>query len=56
MQKEMVDIAYPPLIESGGQYTLKLSGLSTDSNMDYGVIVCQAGARYVCSFYISEKG
>lgn len=46
LKKEMVDIAYPPIFESGGEYNLKISGSSSDKPMDYGVIVCQAGARY----------
>lgn len=46
LKKEMVDIAYPPIFESGGEYSLKISGISSDKPMDYNVIVCQAGARY----------
>lgn len=46
LKKDMVDIAYPPIFESGGEYSLKISGSSSDKPMDYGVIVCQAGARY----------
>ncbi len=46
LKKEMVDIAYPPIFESGGEYNLKISGGSSNKTMDYGVIVCQAGARY----------
>jgi len=42
----MVDIAYTPIFESGGKYTLKLSGVSNDEHMHYGVIICQTGARY----------
>jgi len=40
-----VDVAYPPLFQSGGDYDLKLSAGSNDKPMHYGVIVCQAGAR-----------
>ena len=54
LKKEMVDIAYPPLFESGGEYTLKISGASSSKAMDYGVIVCQAGARYAS--YCSNIG
>lgn len=43
----MVDVAYPPLFQSGGDYDLKLSASSNDKTMHYGVIVCAAGARWV---------
>ena len=45
VQAEFVDVAYPPIIQSGGEYDLKLSAGSNDKKMHYGVIVCQAGAR-----------
>jgi len=46
LKKDMVDMAYQPLFESGGEYSLKIGGESSEKPVDYGVIVCQAGARY----------
>jgi nucleosome binding factor SPN SPT16 subunit len=46
LQSEVVDVAYPPLFQSGGKYDLKLSTTSDDSTLHYGVIVVAAGARY----------
>jgi len=41
-----VDIAYPPLLQSGGDYDLRLaSGTSKDTHIHYGVIICSLGAR-----------
>ena len=44
-QADVVDIAYPPLFQSGGEYDLKMSSVSSDAYMHYGVIVCSLGAR-----------
>ena len=44
-----MDIAYPPLYQSGGEYDLKMSSVSNDSYIHYGVIVCSLGARCVDS-------
>ena len=41
----MVDIAYPPLFQSGGEYDLKLSSLSSDKLLHYGVIIACLGAK-----------
>jgi nucleosome binding factor SPN SPT16 subunit len=41
-----VDIAYPPIIQSGGAYDLRVSAQSSDKPLSYDVIVCQLGARY----------
>lgn len=47
LKADSVDIAYPPLVQSGGEYDLRLAaGTSKDSLIHYGVIVCHLGARY----------
>ena len=48
LKQELVDVAYAPLIQSGGKYDFKLSATSNDDKLDYGVICCQVGARYEC--------
>lgn len=46
-QADSVDIAYPPLVQSGGDYDLRLAaGTSKDTHIHYGVIVCHLGARW----------
>lgn len=45
LQAEMVDAAYPPLYQSGGEYDLRLSALSNDALLHYGVIICSLGAK-----------
>jgi nucleosome binding factor SPN SPT16 subunit len=45
VQADFVDVAYRPIIQSGGEYDYKLSGSSNDKPMHYGVILCQSGAR-----------
>lgn len=46
LKPELVDVAYPPLFQSGGEYEIKFSKVSNDKNMHYGVIICHVGARY----------
>ena len=47
LKKDMVDIAYNPMFESGGSdFTLKVGRECSDKPIEYGTIVCQAGARY----------
>ncbi|VDN50299.1 unnamed protein product [Dracunculus medinensis] len=41
-----VESCYTPIIQSGGQYALKLSAESDDKLMHYGTIICSLGARY----------
>ena len=41
-----MDIAYPPLIQSGGDYDLRVASISKDTHIHYGVIICSLGARY----------
>jgi len=47
LQADLVDIAYHPIFQSGGEYKLEPFASSNDDPVDYGVIICQAGARYV---------
>lgn len=45
-QADAVDIAYSPLVQSGGEYELRLAaGTSKDTHIHYGVILCSLGAR-----------
>ncbi|XKL65902.1 hypothetical protein PGB90_009322 [Kerria lacca] len=37
---------YPPIIQSGGNYSLKFSATSDKNNLHFGVIICSFGARY----------
>jgi nucleosome binding factor SPN SPT16 subunit len=46
LKAEVVDVAYPPLFQSGGEYDLRLSAASSDRALHPGVIVVAAGARY----------
>ncbi|XP_059614643.1 FACT complex subunit spt16 isoform X2 [Phlebotomus argentipes] len=41
-----LDVCYPPIIQSGGNYSLKYSALSDKNYLHFGAIVCSLGARY----------
>lgn len=41
-----LESCYTPIVQSGGEYTLKLSAESSDTLMHYGTIICSLGARY----------
>ncbi|XP_050666094.1 FACT complex subunit spt16 isoform X2 [Leptidea sinapis] len=41
-----VDMCYPPIIQSGGNYSLKFSAVSDKNHLHFGSIVCSLGARY----------
>lgn len=45
-QADAIDIAYPPIIQSGGKYDVRLSSGSSAEPLSYDVILCQVGARY----------
>jgi len=47
-----LDIAYAPIVQSGGQYDLKVSAASDDRRLEYDVILCSLGARYKCTVQI----
>ena len=46
MDKSAIDMCYPPIIQSGGNYKLKFSVVSDKENIHFGAIVCSLGIRY----------
>uniref|UniRef100_A0A1D1XXQ6 FACT complex subunit n=1 Tax=Anthurium amnicola TaxID=1678845 RepID=A0A1D1XXQ6_9ARAE len=49
LKPENVDICYPPIFQSGGEFDLKPSATSNDDNLYYestSVIICAIGSRY----------
>jgi len=46
VDKSSVDMCYPPIIQSGGNYKLKFSVVSDKENLHFGAIVCSLGVRY----------
>lgn len=49
LKAENVDICYPPIFESGGEFDLRPSASSNDENLFYdstSVIICAIGSRY----------
>lgn len=46
-QADAIDVAYPPILQSGGTYDPKLSAGSNDDTLSYDVILCQVGTRWV---------
>lgn len=49
LKAENVDICYPPIFQSGGNFDLKPSASSNDENLYYdsaSVIICAIGSRY----------
>ncbi|CAK9185979.1 unnamed protein product [Ilex paraguariensis] len=49
LKAENVDICYPPIFQSGGEFDLKPSASSNDLNLYYdssSVIICAIGSRY----------
>lgn len=43
---DSLEICYSPIIQSGGQYMLKFSTVSSDERLHFGTIVCCLGVRY----------
>ncbi|KAK0174573.1 hypothetical protein PV327_010331 [Microctonus hyperodae] len=41
-----LDMCYPAIIQSGGNYSLKFSVVSDKNTLHFGVIICSLGARY----------
>jgi nucleosome binding factor SPN SPT16 subunit len=41
-----LDMCYPAIIQSGGNYSLKFSALSDKNYLHFGSIICSLGARY----------
>ena len=46
VDKSAIDMCYPPIIQSGGNYKLKFSVVSDKENLNFGAIVCSLGVRY----------
>jgi len=46
MDKSAIDMCYPPIIQSGGNYKLKFSVVSDKENIHFGAIVSSLGVRY----------
>lgn len=49
LKADNVDICYPPIFQSGGEFDLKPSAASNDNNLYYdstSVIICAIGSRY----------
>jgi nucleosome binding factor SPN SPT16 subunit len=40
-----LDLCYPAIVQSGGNYKLKFSHVSDKDNIHFGAIVCSFGAR-----------
>ncbi len=41
-----LDVCYPPIVQSGGNYKLKFSTVSDKEVVHFGAIICSFGARY----------
>ncbi|CAB3385354.1 Hypothetical predicted protein [Cloeon dipterum] len=41
-----LDMCYPPIIQSGGNYALKFSAESDKNTLHFGAIICSLGAKY----------
>lgn len=41
-----LDMCYPAIIQSGGNYSLKFSAISDKNHLHFGAIVCSLGVRY----------
>jgi nucleosome binding factor SPN SPT16 subunit len=41
-----VEMCYPPIVQSGGNYSLKFSAVTDKNVLHFGSIVCCLGARY----------
>jgi nucleosome binding factor SPN SPT16 subunit len=52
LNKDVIEVAFTPIIQSGGNYNLKLSAESDDKILSSGVIICRLGARFqsYCGF------
>ncbi|XP_047128886.1 FACT complex subunit SPT16 isoform X1 [Hydra vulgaris] len=52
MDGDQVEMCYSPIIQSGGNFNLKFSAVSSDEKLNFGVITCSLGVRY--KFYCSN--
>lgn len=46
MSKDLVEICYSPVIQSGGTYDIRVSASSNDDILSSDVIICSIGSRY----------
>ncbi|XP_033101550.1 FACT complex subunit SPT16-like [Anneissia japonica] len=46
MESNFLDMCYPPIIQSGGNYNLKFSVVSDQNKLHFGTIICALGVRY----------
>ena len=46
IEADDVDICYSPIVQSGGEYELKMSAQSSDKKLHYGVVAISLGARH----------
>ena len=46
IETSQLDICYPAIIQSGGNYSLKFSASSDKNYLHFGSIICSLGARY----------
>eukprot|EP00891_Asterochloris_glomerata_P001119 jgi/Astpho2/1119/Aster-07668 len=46
LDSSRLDIAYAPIVQSGGQYDIKPSAQSDDRHLEYDVVLCSIGVRY----------
>ena len=44
--KQLIEICYPAIIQSGGNYNLKFSATSDKNNLHFGTVICALGYRY----------
>ena len=46
VSKDVVESCFSPIIQSGGDYDIRVSAVSNSKNMKFDVIICSLGARY----------
>lgn len=46
VDSSQLDMCYPAIIQSGGDYSLKFSTVSNDNNLKFDAVVCCMGVRY----------
>lgn len=51
-ESEHVDIAFPTIVQSGGQFDLSLNATITQENLSYDTIVCFMGAKFKVKFFL----
>ena len=45
-EKEFTDLAYTPIVQSGGEYDLRPQAESNDNDLSYDTVLCSVGAKY----------